>query len=444
MLKHSLCSIIVCCIAFAGTALGVSVQVTGKADAEAPTAREQALADALREAVRQGTGVDVVSETQMTDFALDYDRAFSKARGYLKKYDVLSSGVTADGFYSVTIKAEVGDAPLTKDDTLTFQMMAREHQAPRVAIRINEQIEGAQNGTPAADWLKATAAKCGLRVVDLDRAQGNGGFLAKRAQNLGREQEAQQRAEGIVSACDYLIEGEVEGSNAGKASFYGSKAMQNYSLTMTVRVIDAATGNVLLSENQPARDIRIKDVSSDTAAAREAVRQLMEGSPRIEHSDLGWRVIRSLFACWASELDLGAVMKLEFTGMDVAKADALKNALEGKSGLGAVWIRSVDPVGISVIDCESRLDATNLAKLVEASLPGYKLDRSEKRYLSFRAGAAANQQPATPAAANAAPPAAAAVGPAETADNSSSIIIAMGCAMLGLCGVVVALILKKK
>lgn len=416
------------------------MQVTGKADAEAPTAREQALADALREAVRQGAGVDVVSETQMTDFALDYDRAFSKARGYLKKYDVLSSGVTADGFYTVTIKADVGEAPLTKDDTLTFQMMAREHHAPCVVIRINEQIEGTLNGTPASDWLKATATKCGLRVVDADRAQGNGGFLAKRAQNLGREQEAQQRAEGIVSACDYLIEGEVEGSNADKASFYGSKAMQTYSLTMTVRVIDAATGNVLLTENQPARDIRIKDVASDTAAAREAVRQLMEGSPRLANSDLGWRVIRSMFACWASELDLGAVMKLEFTGMDVAKADALKKALDGKSGMGAVWIRSVDPVGITVIDCESRLDATNLAKLVEASLPSYKLDRSEKRYLSFRNGGGSKQ----PQAAETASVPVAAAPATEAADGFSSIIIAMGCAMLGLCGVVIALILKKK
>lgn len=442
-MKYSIYTIALCCAAWVGTAWGTTVQVSGKADAEAPTAREQALADALREAVRQGAGVDVVSETQMTDFALDYDRAFSKARGYLKKYDVLSSGVTEDGFYTVTIKADVGDAPLTKDDTLTFQMMAREHQAPRVAIRINEQIEGAQNGTPASDWLKATATKCGLRVVDMDRAQGNGGFLAKRAQNLGREQEAQQRAEGIVSACDYLIEGEVEGSNAGKASFYGSKAMQTYSLTMTVRVIDAATGNVLLTESQPARDIRIKDVASDTAAARDAVRQLMEGSPRLANSDLGWRVIRSLFACWASELDLGAVMKLEFTGMDVAKADGLKKALDGKSGMGAVWIRSVDPVGITVIDCESRMDATNLAKLVEASLPGYKLDRSEKRYLSFRNGGGAKPQQA--AEAPAAPVAAAPAAPAaEASDGSSSIIIAMGCAVLGLCGVVIALILKKK
>lgn len=439
-MRHILISTALYCMAMACTALGATVQVTGKADAEAPTAREQALADALREAVRQGTGVDVVSETQMTDFALDYDRAFSKARGYLKKYDVLSSGVTEDGFYSVTIKAEVGDAPLTQNDTLTFQMMAREHQAPRVAIRISEQIEGAQNGPPATDWLKSTATKCGLRVVDLERAQGNGGFLAKRAQNLGREQEAQQRAEGIVSACDYLIEGEVEGGNAGTSSFYGSKAMKTYSLTMTVRVIDAATGNVLLTESQPARDIRIKDVSSDTAAARDAVRQLMEGSPRLKNSDMGWRVIRSLFASWASELDLGAVMKMEFTEMDATKADTLKKALDGKSGMGAVWIRSVDPVGISVIDCESRLDATNLAKLVEASLPGYKLDRSEKRYLSFRNSGVTKQ----PQAVESTTASVASAPSVVASDSSSSIIIAMGCAVLGLCGVVIALILKKK
>ena len=47
-----------------------SVEAEGRAPGDMKTAREQALADALREAVRVGTGVDVLSSTGVTDFTL--------------------------------------------------------------------------------------------------------------------------------------------------------------------------------------------------------------------------------------------------------------------------------------------------------------------------------------------------------------------------------------
>jgi hypothetical protein len=45
-----------------------TVEVEGKAAGDLPHAREEALADALREAVRVGTGVDVLSSTAVKDF----------------------------------------------------------------------------------------------------------------------------------------------------------------------------------------------------------------------------------------------------------------------------------------------------------------------------------------------------------------------------------------
>lgn len=173
-----------------------------------------ALSDALREAVREGAGVDVVSESQVKDFALEFDRTFTKARGYLKKYEIASAGLTPDGFYTVKIKADVSDKPLG-DDAMTFQMMAREYGAPRLAIELNDQL----GGNVASDWLRNTAVRCGLKVVDLNRSQGNGGAMAKRAEVLGRNQEAALRSNGVVSACDYLVEGEIIGSKGEAKSF---------------------------------------------------------------------------------------------------------------------------------------------------------------------------------------------------------------------------------
>lgn len=378
--------------------LAETVEVEGRAPGDEPAARSQALSDALREAVRTGAGVDLVSETQMKDFALDFDRTFSKARGYVKKYSVLSTGLDESGFYVVRIRADVGQGEADTNDKLTLQMMAREHEAPCVMIQIDEQIEGVHNGSLAADWLRQAATDCGLRVVEAGSAQGAGGMLAKRASTIGRGQEATLRSEGIVSACDYLIEGSVVGSSAGEESFYGSKPGKKYSLGLNLKVIDAATGVVIVTLNAPSRDILIRRVSSDTAAAREAVRQMMEGSAKVGDSDAGWKLIRRIFAYWAAEMDLGAVCKLEFTGLGLDKASALKDKLSSIQNVGSVWIRSIDPAGVSVIDCEARLNPLELAQIIEKSLPGYKLDRSEKRYLSFRYDAAA-AAPQTAAAA---------------------------------------------
>lgn len=388
-----------CAVLVVGSAYAVEVETEGKAAGDGPAARSQALSDALREAVREGAGVDLVSETQMENFELSSDKTFSKARGYIKKYEVVSTGMGEDGFYTVKIKADVSDKVLTSDDTMTFQMMAREHEAPRLAIQIDEQIEGVTNGTLATDWLRNTATKCGLRVVDLNNAQGQGGMLAKRAETLGRKTEGEARSQGIVSACDYVIEGKIVGSAAGTQSFYGSKPGKKYSIALDVTVRDAATGNVVLTMNSPAQDILIRNVSSDTAAAREAVRQLMEGNKRKADSDAGWQLIRSIFTHWAAETDLGATIKLEFVGLDLPGSEKLKSGLAQQTAIGAVWIRSIDAAAISVIECESRINSTELAKVISDILPDFSLDRSEKRYLSFRKGSITKEREATASAA---------------------------------------------
>ncbi|MDO4954397.1 MAG: hypothetical protein Q4E43_04590 [Akkermansia sp.] len=370
--------------------MAAMVEAVGRAAGDGPSAREIALSDALREAVREGAGVDIVSESQVKDFALEFDRTFTKARGYVRKYEVVSAGITADGFYTVKIKADVDNKPLSSDDTMTFQMMAREYGAPRLSIDLKEQISGVNGSNVASDWLKNTAVRCGLKVVDLDRSQGNRGAMGRRAEILGRGQEAAMRGAGVVSSCDYLVEGEIVGDKGESKSYYGSAPVYNYSMGLNVRVTDAATGNVMLTETPPSRDVRIPSskVEGDTAAARDAVRQLLEGSPRTAGSDAGWTLIRRIFAHWATEKDLGALFKMEFTEMDLAISEQLKNSLAEQQGLGAVWVRSVDPAGVSVVECESRIDALALARVIEKAVPGFKLDRSDNRYLSFRKGAA--------------------------------------------------------
>lgn len=167
-----------------------------------------------------GAGVDLVSETQTKNFALEYDNTFLKARGYVRKYEVLSNELREDGIYVVTIRADVGEMLPEAGEKLAFRMMARGHQAPRVSVHVTEKLGGMGDNRVAADWLADTAAECGLKVVDAARSQG---AMGERAEALGRTLDAALRKSGSVSSCDYIIEGEITGDMTGQPSFYGSK-----------------------------------------------------------------------------------------------------------------------------------------------------------------------------------------------------------------------------
>jgi hypothetical protein len=380
-----------CFLCYTTTSHAESVEVEGKAAGATPTARAEALTDALREAVRTGAGIELVTQSQMTDFALDFDRVFAKACGYVRSYKVLNSQLGADGIYHVKIHAEVQRGSPEMDDRLALQQLARLKQTPRVAVRIDESIKGASSRGLAADWLQNVAREVGLQVVDISKTQGVDNALSKRAAILGRDKEAALRSEGIMDTCDYLIEGSVIGELLGSQSLYGSLPKQHFSLAINLKVIDAATGNVVVVENPPARDLLIGGADSVDVAAREAVRNVLDGQANDKKTDAGWKLFRRLFAHWTTELDLGSTVRLDFTQASLDTANKLRDSLSKEPQIGAVWVRSVDAAGISVFDVESRLDAVALASKIEQAMGGvFRLDRSGARYLSFVSQGAAS------------------------------------------------------
>ena len=111
----------------AAMALGFSsthaapVTAEGRTAGDSTAAREQALTDALREAVRLGAGVNIASQSQASNFALDYDRVFAAAFGYVKSYKVIESGMGKDGIYHVKVEAEVSPGDPNMNNTMALR-----------------------------------------------------------------------------------------------------------------------------------------------------------------------------------------------------------------------------------------------------------------------------------------------------------------------------------
>ncbi len=101
----------------------VEVEAEGRAAGDQPNAREQALSDALREAVRLGVGVDVLSTSGVKNFQLDFDRILTAAFGHVKTYKVLQSGIAKDAFYHVKVRAQVEPGAPGAKNTLALRQL---------------------------------------------------------------------------------------------------------------------------------------------------------------------------------------------------------------------------------------------------------------------------------------------------------------------------------
>ncbi|MCX7826844.1 MAG: hypothetical protein N2689_14995 [Verrucomicrobiae bacterium] len=377
---HAACFLLA---AHASSAGLVEVTAVGMAPGNATNAREQALTDALREAVRKGAGVDVVSQTKVSDFLLEYDRVFAASFGYVRGYTVTKAGLEDDGIYRVTVRAQVGEGRPDMSDKLALKMIVGLKQSPRVALQITESVDGLPAGGHfTKSWFEQAAREMQLNLVDTAYAGHQEAKLARRDDLTGERQTAAWRRADLAQKADFIVEAKVAGRYAGRQSLYGALPVHRFSLSADLRAIRPDTGAVLASVPMAGRDIA-SPLESPEQAARDAVRQLLDGDPR-SRSEGAIMLFRRIITNWMTELDLGTMMRLEFAHISDAEFGAVGKTLAATPKITSVRPREFDSRGISTMDVESRLDAAGLKDLVLKALGNaFVLDRLTENYLQF-------------------------------------------------------------
>ncbi|MBI3987787.1 MAG: hypothetical protein HY343_12750 [Lentisphaerae bacterium] len=375
-----------CLVAAAARAEPTAVEAEGRAAGDSATAREQALTDALREAVRKGVGVDVTSATRVTDFAMDYDRVFAAAFGHVKQYTVLEAGLDKDGIYRVKIRALVEAGQPVMKDALTLRMIVQLKGAPRVALETDELIEGVPPGSDYAKaWFEAVAREMQLALMDTPRASRQSDKLAARDAFLGDAHTAELRRLDMAPDAEFVVQARVRGRYVGRESLYGMTPRHKFSLAVDLRAVRPETGEVLASVPIPAREDLSSELQSPEMAARELTHMLLAGDVAHSETPCAWSVFRKVFARWLVELDLGAIRRLEFAGVTDAEFDALQKALGETPAITSVWPREFDSRGLSFIDVESRFDPAGLKTIVAKALTDALVyDRGTEHYLQFK------------------------------------------------------------
>ena len=348
--------------AYGPLTFAAEVEAEGRAAGDQKGAREQALADALREAVRVGTGVDILSSSGVKDFALDYDRILSSAFGHVKTYQVLSSGLGKDQIYRVKVKADVEKGAPGVNNVLALKQIMLLKGAPRVSIKIEEQVDGVTGPTLYAQGImEVVARELQFNLIDVGSLSTQEVKAAARDEIVGSDRTAKLRRADVPQKCDFQIQGKVVAKYVGQQSFYGGLPQHVYAIGGEMRAIRPDTGEIVATCALPGTENVESDLESKEMAARDVIQKVLsKGGKAGELPPLFNKIV----ARWITETDLGAIKRIEFA--EVSNEEFQKSAafLGENDKISAVWVREFDSKGISVIDVETRLDGGALGQVI--------------------------------------------------------------------------------
>ena len=104
-------------------------------------ARDEAIADGLRNAVKQAVGTMVDSETIVNNFQLISDKIYENTKGYVRNYKIDREWKDEDNVINVMVIAEVAIGNLQKDVDAIRHLLEQKNM-PRIMVIINENNVG--------------------------------------------------------------------------------------------------------------------------------------------------------------------------------------------------------------------------------------------------------------------------------------------------------------
>lgn len=129
--------------------------------------RQDALQDALRNAISQAVGVNLRSETRVENFMIISDAIASNTSGYIKKYSILREVPFPDRF-EVTVQADVTVNSLEAD----FKLLAKTIGGVRFLVMVDPTVKDETQKRDlqiAVDRINGFLAEKSYRYVDQSR-----------------------------------------------------------------------------------------------------------------------------------------------------------------------------------------------------------------------------------------------------------------------------------
>lgn len=336
------------------TAEGVGVIVAK----ETAVARDRALEDALRKAVEQAVGTMISSDTVVQNYQLLYDRIYSKSRGYIQNYQIVSEGKKGENLYSVKIRASVSSGDIKDDLSALGLLMERKHN-PRVMIFFAEQNVGEPG---PSFWWDGKRAVTNLSIAE---TAINSRFLAKqfpivdsqaaakniRLTNAYRKPDLSNdaaRSLGNQFDAELVIVGKALAKYIGQIE---GTTMKSFSATVTARAIRTDNGAVIAAANASVPAAHIDSVAGGSKALELASIKIAD------------QLIKKIVDVWTREVSSTTTVQVVVSGLtsygDFVK---FKHILRDRiRGIQAIHQRKVGG-GKALIDVDIKGDAQSMAE----------------------------------------------------------------------------------
>lgn len=283
----------------------------------------EATASAKREALAQGIGQTLVSQTEVENFMVKRDYILSQTLGHVKSYQVLSQKQGPDGAWDVKVRAVVAKDGLAKD--LAALMVLKESVGnPRIAMLIQETILG--NDDPTAikteilliDFFKEKT----FEVVDPSAAlryrESPDAIKA-----IGGDPEAAAKL-GVALNAEVMIVGRVvaKESDVSNIPAMAKSGTKSASAVVSLKAINVSTRQVMAAKSVDAPAAHINAYTAGNMAVERAVKKLLEGKDGF---------FGALVENWRKNANDGSVYQLSIQGVQsFALVKAIRNTLQPK------------------------------------------------------------------------------------------------------------------
>jgi hypothetical protein len=368
----------------------VSVTVTGSAVGNPDKSSEMALADAMRNAVRKGAGVDVYSETKVSDFQTEYDQVLTSSVGYIKDYKILDQGYHSESnTYTVKISADVAKSAPHVDDIMALRLLVKRMDSPRLIVETKESIAGISESHISQSLLENIAKKTGFDLVSVKTVNNRNERDALRSDLLGENVMAKAKRAGITSVSDFKIIANVKGSVGKLRESFPDVYVRNTALSADLEAVWTDTGEVVAKVSVPTVSFKGEanlelPYDMPDQLVRYYLSNVLTGKEKASKNNNAYTLFRKVIAKWITELDLGYKVQIEIKGISKKDINKLESSLKAENGISYVWLREFDSRFYSIIEMQTFIQSKKLADIISKLLNGkYQIDVMTKRRLRF-------------------------------------------------------------
>ncbi len=326
-----------------------TITVTGEAaiiDGNVDSAKEAALLDAFRKAVEKGVGTIIAADTLVANYRIVEDRIFTKARGYVKRWEVLSE-YSLGSRYKMEIRCEVSRDSI-EEDLIALNILQEAKHKPRIMIVMSEQHLWSYVDQPIGETtLISKFLEREFKVVDQAQSEKvRTGDKMKAA--LGGDNSAAAHI-GLTHGAEIIVIGKAFSETAGKIY-----RMESTRGSVEARAIRCDTAEIIAAGSAEAGGAD----SSEAVAGKKAVRQAA--------SDLADKLIAQITKRWSADVVGGASVQITLSNADFGALAAFKKTLKNIEGVQDIQQRSFGGK-TAVLDVDYRQDAERLAEALTAT-----------------------------------------------------------------------------